>query len=130
MEVEVGSTETVPPIKVVHILPTEEVSIQEETIIVMDMAMVKVTTDTPEPESSTIITEALEDCLVVEADLLPLEQVQDSWEVPWQVLLPCQCITDTECTRACYTMAMEAMDMEVTAMATEAMDIVECYTMN
>ena len=130
MEVEVGSTETVPPIEVVPILPIEEVFILEETITVMDMAMVKVITDTPEPESLTIITEVLEDCLEVEADLLPLEQVQDSWEVPWQVLLQCQCITGTECTRVCCIMAMEVMDMEVTDTAMEAMDIAECYTMN
>jgi len=124
LEVGVGSTEIVPHTVVAHILPTEAIYTVEETTTVMDMDMVKVTMDTLELESSTTITEVLEDYLEVEKDLLPLEQVLDFWVVPWQVLLLCQCITGTGCTRVCCTMVdMEGMVMAMEVMATEAMDI-------
>ena len=81
----VGSTEIAHPTEAVLTLIIEDLFILEPTTTVMAMAMEEVIMDTLELESSTTITEVLVGCLGVAADHLHLVQVQDSWEVLWQV---------------------------------------------
>ena len=129
---EVGSTIGVLRIEAVPTLTIEEVFTVEAITTVTAMVMVVVTMVTPELASSTTTTGALVVSLVEAKGPLPWEQVQASWEVPWQVWLPCQCIIDTECTKACCFMEamVGTMDMGMDTIPMVGMVIEECWSMS
>lgn len=81
----VGSIETALRIEAVHTSTIVEVFTVDQITTLMDTATDAVIMGTLAQVSLTTTTEALEVSLAVAEVLLPWEQVQDFWEVPWQV---------------------------------------------